>query len=80
MTFCVQSVFIVVALALKKMQMSLGVLIVAWGSIRRQVGIRVNCNRNSLFVTHRIEELLSGMLVMCLFGHLELDLGSWNYV
>jgi hypothetical protein len=28
---------------LKKMKMSLSVLIVAWGSIRRQVGIRVNC-------------------------------------
>ena len=36
--------------------------------------------RNSLFVTHRVEELLSGMLVMGLFGHLELNLGSWNCV
>ena len=36
--------------------------------------------RGALFVTHRVEELLSGMLVMGLFGHLELDLGSWNYL
>ena len=37
--FYVQGVLIVVALALKKMKMSLSVLIVAWGSIRK-VGIR----------------------------------------
>ena len=37
--FYVQVVLIVVALALKKMKMSLSVLIVAWGSISK-VGIR----------------------------------------
>jgi hypothetical protein len=37
-------------------------------------------NRNSLFVTHSVKELLSDMLGMELFGHLELDLGSWNCV
>jgi hypothetical protein len=41
--FYVQGVLIVVALALKKMKMSLSVLIVAWGSIRK-VGIRSTVN------------------------------------
>jgi hypothetical protein len=39
MTFYVHDVLIVVALALKKMKMSLSVLIVAWASIRK-IGIR----------------------------------------
>jgi len=37
-------------------------------------------NRNSLFVTHRVEEFLLGMFVMGLFVRLRLDLGSWNCV
>jgi len=37
-------------------------------------------NRNSLFVTHRVEELLLGMFVMDVFVRLRLDLGSWNCV
>ena len=51
MTFCVQGVLFVVALALKKMKISLSVLIVAWGRIR-QVSIRQvldNYKKRALF-------------------------------
>ena len=52
MTFYVQNVLIVAAPALKKIKLSLSALIVAWGSIRRQVGIRVVNNYKKVAEAH----------------------------